>query len=212
MTDEEKHVSLREMAQRSVELSFDKFDEPDDDIIPELCWRCGYEDKSLGLMALAVDLGVAAERRVITDMMMCHLATQQASEATFANTIWAIEEEDLEDWAAKGKPAPADYERHTEQIFLLHVSPDGEALYRAPITRYPDKPPTLGAWKLEENGRAVGIFRDCLYTGVFMGRNIPDEMAAGLRRDIDKYGPDEVMAGMIRAYRNAEQIAKAQAQ
>jgi hypothetical protein len=212
MTDEEKHVSLREMAQRSVELSFDQFGEPDDDIIPELSWRCGYGEKSLGMMVLAVDLGVSAERRVITDMMTCHLATQQASEATFAHTIWAIEEENLEDWAAKGKPAPADYEGHTEQIFLLHVSPDGEALYRAPITRYPDKPPTLGAWKLEENGRAVGPFRDCIYNGIVLGRNIPDEMAAKLRRDIDKYGSDEVMAGMIRAYRNAEQIAKAQAQ
>lgn len=208
---DEKHVSLREMAQRSVEISFEHFDRPNADIVPELTWRAGYEDRPLGLMALAVDLDTDDQKQAIADLMACHLAAQQAIEATFAHTIWAIEAESIEEWEALGCPAPADFAGHIEQIFLYHFSPDGEALYRATITRYPDKPPELGEWKLEEHGRAVGLFRTCIRSGVLLGSKMPDAMAATFRKDMDDRGPDEVLAEMVASYSAARRMAKKEA-
>jgi hypothetical protein len=209
MTEEEQpHTSLVEMAKRSVEISFEGFDEPDDDITPEVTWRQGYGDKGLGMMVLAVNWDTADEKLAITQMIMCNLGVQQAVEATMAHTIWAVAEDQVDAWVEAGRPAPADFPGHHEEIFLFHASPDGEGLHRARITRYPDKPPTLGKWTTVENdGRVVGIFRDAIANGVRMGRSIPDDLAQRMRDDMDRLGSETVLAGMIRSFRAAQEIA-----
>jgi hypothetical protein len=93
-------------------------------------------------------------------------------------------------------------------MFLFHVTPDGEGLHRARITRYDDKPPTLGEWKYQESGRVVGIFRNALVRGVHMGSTIPDELAESIRQKMETEGAEKTLAGMIQSLRLAEKIAE----
>lgn len=201
----EERASLIGMAKESARLSFEYMDTPGEDPIPEMGWR--GKDDQLGVMAFAVDFDSPNEKNAIFDMMTCHLAIEQAQEATFFSTVWEVRGEQVEQWKAEGKPAPSDFSGRSEAILLLHVTPDVEAVWHAPITRYADKPPTLGAWAHVER-RFTGRMRDAIYIGVRMGSAIPGGLAQSLREQMNKDGPEKTMAMMIRAFRTARQMAE----
>jgi hypothetical protein len=200
---EEPHTSLIQMAKGSVELSFDGLTGSNQDVKPEMTWRTGYDD-SLGIMVVDVDADTPEELRALGELMLATLIIQQAREATFAHATWSVDEADMDAWIAEGRPSPAEFSRRVEEIFMFHVTPDGEALHRARVTRYDDKPPTMGKWKLDDGGgQVVGQFRQSVVYGVRLGRKIPPALAEGLRNQMETHGPEKVLAAMIQSYRMA---------
>jgi hypothetical protein len=60
---------------------------------------------------------------------------------------------------------------------MCSSSENGDAMVFAPLTRYPDKPPTLGEWVNEgQPDRMGGRFGDAINLGLRISREMPPEM------------------------------------
>jgi hypothetical protein len=206
MDEATERLPLIQVAKQSAEVQVKNFDQPGEDIINEM--MCQDAKGQMSIMALMVDMSTNQERILTANMMTCQLAVLQAVQATFCFTVWSIPPEAEDQWVADGRPAPADFPGHAEEIFIFHVSRDGEALHRALLTRHEDGiTASLGEWREQDEGHVVGMFRQALYLGIHLGSNIPDEMAQDLRKQMDEEGAEKTLAMMIGGLRNAIDMA-----
>jgi hypothetical protein len=79
---------------------------------------------------------------------------------------------------------PSRHPDRVEQVNLMCAGRDRQMLVYAPITRYPDKPPTLGDWINDQDdpdlgsgpAKIGGRFGDAMNLGLQIAREMPPEM------------------------------------
>jgi len=85
------------------------------------------------------------------------------------STVWVAPASSSLDRNLKASQSPD----RTEQVMLVHRCPDGQTMYAAELTRYPDRRPDLGEWT-ELGGGMGGRFGDAIELGMAMARSVPE--------------------------------------
>jgi hypothetical protein len=154
---------------------------PDDDIMPHFLWLGPY---GMGLMPLYMMTDDDSKDQ-IASAMTASLVVGRATEAVFVSTSWAVvvdrdSIDDLELQRLKHgevKQRPSEHPDRVEIVMLMHSTGEGTAMIHANVTRYPDKPPTLGDWEGGELAeRASGRFGKAVSLGLRFVREMPTDL------------------------------------
>jgi len=165
----------------------------DNDFMPFMTYVA--HDDTVGFAGLAA-MGEQAERDGLADSMIGMLAVNRAREALFASCVWHVQAASRE---ALGGKMPSECENRVEQVFVLHVDPDGnDHFHFANIHRIGGRV-TLGLWRHELAVKgAGGRFGEALHIGIRMGRDMPPEMVAFIDAHME-HNFDQMMSSIVKA-------------
>lgn len=152
--------------------------EPGEDILPVLMWLGPY---GTGVMPL-LDMSDDAAKDDLAAMMTTALAVSRAREAVQTTTSWAVQQQ-LDDNTRRGvvDVRPSEHPDRVECITLMYMKPEDGAdkMVRGDLTRYDDKPPTLGEWQIDDSGpmdRIAGRFGEAIHMGMDFAAEMPPEL------------------------------------
>jgi hypothetical protein len=175
---------------------FEGLTEPDEDIMPVMLWVGPHGP---GLMPMIPMDDEHAKDNVAT-WMTATLAVAQATECVSINTAYMAmvpkDDPDVNFEAATVTTPVRERPDSTEQVVLMCMSRRGKGggMIFAPVTRYPDRPPTLGEWTemISEVGPGMsGRFGEAMALGLQIVREMPPDMAQIIGEGW-KIGPEAV--------------------
>ena len=144
--------------------------EGEDDFMPFMTYTgTARGEPSTGYVGL--DMPEGEQRDDIADTMMAILAIYRATEAVFASVSWGVSvpKEDID----KPHMMPSQHPDRVEMVFMVHVTPDGDAFHTAPVHRAENRV-TLGDWDINSSTeRMGGRFADAIHNGITMGAQLP---------------------------------------
>jgi hypothetical protein len=174
--------SLLDAAKAHVRKAFADLEGPDDDIMPHFLWLGPH---GLGLMPLYMMSDDAAKDEIAA-AMTASLAVSRATEAMLVSSSWVVAvdpatvDDKLELQRMKHgfpKQRPSEHPDRMEMVALVHSTRAGSRMTHALLTRYPDKPPTLGEWETGELSKLeAGRFDRAAALGLRFVREMPPEM------------------------------------
>lgn len=157
--------------------------EPEEDILPVLLWVGPY---GMGIMPL-LEMGDDDAKDAIAAMMTTVIATGRAAQAVLITTSWMVSAPRDEDGKPKksamdamGGVMPSQHPDRIEAVTAMYASLAGtDSMSHAVLTRYPDKPPTMGEWEgIDEpmSAKIGGRFGDAIHMGMDLATQMPPEM------------------------------------
>jgi hypothetical protein len=194
---------LIEHAKSKSRECLEELTEPDEDIMPLMMFQGPH---GLGFMPLGDIMEDAATKDEGALWMTATLAVGRATEAVMITTAYMahLEKDDArvhEDGGTITVEVPiCEMPERTEHIVLMCSATEGNGtLVSAPVTRYPDKPPTLGEWETSPQPDKVGgRFGDAVNAGLRIAKEMPPEMA----EIVDEGWKDGTSADLIQRFVN----------
>jgi hypothetical protein len=173
-------ADLIEHAKEKSRESCEELTGPEDDVMPILLF---LGPRGLGVMPLGTVMADEDSKEEGALWMTASLAVARAEQAVMVTTAWMVTRErddpnlDAENARMLNGPVSEQPDR-TEHITLMCSDIERDQMIHAPITRYPDKPPTLGEWVDEDYAdRLGGRFGDAINLGLKIAKEMPPEMA-----------------------------------
>jgi hypothetical protein len=155
--------------------------DPDDDIMPILLWLGPHGP---GLMSMGELMKDDEAKDKLARWITATLAVGQATECVTVTTGYMamVDRDDPDVDVSRGTVTTPIRERpdRTEAVILMCSDRRGRGgMVHAPLTRYPDKPPTLGDWidsRLEVGPKVGGRFGEAMALGLEIVREMPPEL------------------------------------
>lgn len=172
---------LLDSAKAHVIAELAELEGPDDDIMPHFLWLGRY---GIGFMPLQMPDDAAKDQ--IAEAMVASLIVGRATEAVFVSTAWVAayrrDDPTVNARAGTAEVRPSEHPDREEIIMLMYHTRREALLISAPVTRHPDKPPTLGDWETHEQSHPKfrqpgGRFGDAIRMGLHGSAEMPPEMA-----------------------------------
>lgn len=179
---------------------------PDDDIMPIMLFLGPY---GIGFMPLGDIMQGDDAKDEGALRMTASLTVSRAVEAVMVTTAYMANlakddervhiETDTVDVPIREMP------ERTEAVVLMCSNGERDSMIYAPITRYPDKPPTMGEWIDEagDAGRMGGRFGKSINLGLKMSREMPSEMAEIVDEGWREGAADQLIERFIAVARNS---------
>ena len=170
--------------------------EDEDDFMPFLTYNgIAQGEPSSGYVGLQMPEN--EQRNDIADVMMAILAIYRATEAVFASVTWAVKTATADELDVM----PSEHPDRVEQVFMIHVTPDGDAIHSARVTRVQGRV-QLGDWEaIEGLQRVGGRFADAIHNGITMGAQLPPEMITFIDARVADDQVEELVGPFLRAMR-----------
>jgi hypothetical protein len=188
MPDDPITYPLLDHALEHARSCHDDLTDPEEDILPVLLWVGPY---GMGIMPM-LEMGDGEQKDQLAAMMTSSLACSRAVQAVMITTSWMVAapppDSDEEKEARKGKGfvdimgcMPSEHPDRMECVTAMHATlEDGkDSMSHAVVTRYPDKPPTLGEWQGRTEtmqSKIGGRFGDAIHLGMKIATDMPPEM------------------------------------
>lgn len=197
---QQPQFNLLDMARSHVESLVADL-EGGDDFMPFMTYNgTARGEPSTGYVGLAMPDN--EERNDIADVMIAVLAIYRATEAVFASVSWAVTVMDKAE-LDNPKVMPSEHPDRVEQVFVLHVAPEGDTFHSATVNRI-DNRVVLGDWEVgKQVERAGGRFGDAMHMGIELGKNLPPEMIVFIDRAMEKNDEaEDLIRPFLRAMRS----------
>jgi hypothetical protein len=170
--------------------------DPDEDIMPVLLW---WGPHGPGLMPMGDLMKGDVHKDRLAKWITATLAVSQATECVTVTTGYMakVDRDDPDVDVSRGTVTKPVRERPeaVEAVVLMCSDRRGQGgIVHAELTRYPDKPPTLGDWndqRLEVGPKVGGRFGDAMNLGLQIAREMPPELVE-IIEDGWKIGPEAV--------------------
>lgn len=168
---------LLEHAQLHARECLEGLEDPDDDVMPVMLWLGPY---GMGIMPM-LDMSDQEAKDRLVGKMVTALAVGRATEVVTITTSWMVSVETTPE-LRKGilDVMPSEHPDRVENVVITHVDEESDGMTSAVITRFSDKPPTLGDWTCMDFGREPvrmgGRFGDAMHLGLDLVKSMPPEL------------------------------------
>lgn len=158
----EKLEQVIEASKEAIRGIGESFDSPDDDWLPSMLMLTGED--TMGLVGIDTEfLASPLTKQMLTEQVIPELLREHnAVAAVFTSSAW------LGTYSPEDMPPslpPAMQPDRRECVMITGATAFEAKSLTAPITRYEDKPPTLGEWT-EFSGDPEGMFPEALRHGL----------------------------------------------
>ena len=139
----------------------------------------------------------ADEKDGISDVMMGLCMVHRAVDVAFVSTSWMVTRRVYENGQPKdwdGTP-PSQHPDRVEVVVLVHITPDGDQFYNAPVTRQNNKV-SIGEW--DAGGVTGGRFANAIKTGMMLGTKIPPSLHDYMDAEIEAGRSEELVRMLLR--------------
>ena len=202
----EPEFDLIEYAKEKARDNAESLDGPEDDILPIMLWVGPH---GIGFMPLHEGMRSDKTKEAIAPVMTATLAVSRATAVVMTTTAWMVVAPRVE----VGDPFKdvefplSENPDRSEHVVLMCVKEGKDILTSAPVTRYPDRPPTLGEWdskplgiKDGDNARAGGRFGDAMHLGIDFANNMPPELIDIIEEGWRDGTQDDLIGRFLKVY------------